>query len=124
MIAVHEVLKIHQVLISRFGGRLGVRDMVLLESALQRPFQTFEGNALYKTPLEKAAALTESLLRNHPFVDGNKRVGYTVLHLFLRSFGIRIFADQESKYRFIVSAAAGELNFDEIYNWLVIHTNS
>ena len=94
MISINEVLNIHQELINRFGGRLGIRDIQLLESALQRPFQTFDGKALYETPLEKAAALTESLLRNHPFIDGNKRVAYAVLRLFLKSTGYSILGDQ------------------------------
>ena len=94
MISINEVLNIHQELIIRFGGRLGIRDIQLLESALQRPFQTFDSKALYETPLEKAAALTESLLRNHPFIDGNKRVAYAVLRLFLKSTGYSILGDQ------------------------------
>jgi death on curing protein len=122
MISINEVLNIHQMLISRFGGRLGVRDIQLLESALQRPFQTFEGRALYETPSEKAAALTESLLRNHPFIDGNKRVAYAVLRLFLKSVGYSILADQEEKYHFIVSVASGELAFEEIHQWIEAHT--
>jgi death-on-curing protein len=122
MIAINEVLKMHQLLISRFGGRLGVRDIQLLESALQRPFQKFEGRALYETPLEKAAALTESLLRNHPFIDGNKRVAYAVLRLFLRSLGYSILADQEEKYQFIISIASGDLEYEEIHKWIVTHT--
>ena len=122
MISINDVFRIHQELINRFGGRLGVRDIQLLESALQRPFQTFEGNALYKTPLEKAAALTESLLRNHPFIDGNKRVAYAVLRLYLKSTGYSILADQEEKYQFIVSVASGELVFTEIHEWITAHT--
>jgi death-on-curing protein len=122
MISLNEVLNIHQVLISRFGGRPGVRDIQLLESALQRPFQTFEGKELYQTPLEKAAALTESLLRNHPFIDGNKRVAYTTLRLFLKSVGYTILADQENKYQFIISVASGELGFEEIHQWILTHT--
>ena len=122
MISINEVLNIHQELINRFGGRLGIRDIQLLESALQRPFQTFDGKALYETPLEKAAALTESLLRNHPFIDGNKRVAYAVLRLFLKSTGYSILAVQEQKYQFIIAVASGELTYAQIYQWIVAHT--
>jgi death-on-curing protein len=118
MISISDVLKIHQAIISRFGGRLGVRDVQLLESSLQRSFQTFDGKELYETPIHKAAALVESLLRNHPFVDGNKRVGYAVLRLFLKTNGLTIVASQEEKYQFIVSIASGEINFEEIYIWI------
>ena len=69
MIAVYEVIYIHDVLIQRFGGAAGTRDMGLLESALARPFQTFDGNELYPEVVQKAAAIIEILLINHPFVD-------------------------------------------------------
>jgi death on curing protein len=121
MISISDVLKIHQVLIDQFGGRLGIRDIQLLESALQRPYQTFDGKALYETDLHKAAALVESLLRNHPFIDGNKRVGYAVLRLFLKTKGYSIVADQESKYQFIISVASGQMVYEEIHGWILSH---
>jgi death-on-curing protein len=75
MISVSEAIYIHDILIERFGGSTGIRDVGLLESALARPFQTFNGVDLYPESIEKAAALIESILNNHPFVDGNKRIG-------------------------------------------------
>ena len=71
MISVEQVLKIHTIAIERFGGANGVRDAGALTSALARPFQTFEGEDLYPTILEKAAAISESFIVNHPFVDGS-----------------------------------------------------
>ena len=71
MIEVREALLIHQVLIEKFGGSHGLRDRGLLESALARPFQTFNDEELYPGPIEKAAALIESIITNHPFIDGN-----------------------------------------------------
>ena len=121
MISISDVLTIHQVLIEQFGGRPGIREMQLLESALQRPYQTFDDKALYETELHKAAALVESLLRNHPFIDGNKRVGYAVLRLFLKTKGYSIVADQESKYQFIISVASGEMVYEEIHRWILMH---
>lgn len=76
MISVSEAILIQDILIEKFGGTRGIRDRGLLESALARPFQTFDNKDLYPTIVKKAAALIESILRNHPFVDGNKRIGY------------------------------------------------
>lgn len=70
MISLEEVLQIHELLIKRFGGTLGLRDKRLLESSIQRPFATFDGVELYPTSVEKAAALAESIVTNHPFIDG------------------------------------------------------
>ena len=83
MIDIYDVKLIHQILIEKFGGSHGIRDRKLLESALARPFQTFDTKDLYLTPIEKAAALLESILINHPFIDGNKRIGYVLMRLFL-----------------------------------------
>ena len=79
MISREEVLAIHDILLSRFGGRQGVRDQVLLDSAINRPFQTFDGQELYPSPIDKASALFESIITNHPFVDGNKRTAYVLM---------------------------------------------
>ena len=73
MISIQETEKLHKVLIDTFGGTHGIRDLDALQSALSRPFQTFDNSDLYPSVLEKAASLLESLLNNHPFVDGNKR---------------------------------------------------
>jgi len=83
MISFQEVVIIHSVLIDKFGGIQGIRDKGALESALNRPNQTFEGKELYPTILEKVAALLESIVKNHPFNDGNKRIGYTLCRLIL-----------------------------------------
>ena len=85
MISVKEVEKIHAILIGKFGGSHGIRDLGSLESALARPFQRFENEELYPSPILKAAALLESILINHPFIDGNKRTAYTIVRLFLLS---------------------------------------
>jgi len=123
MIDISEVVAIHRILINQFGGNPGIRDLSALESALQRPFQTFDNRDLYASDLEKAAALTESLLRNHPFIDGNKRVGYTVLRLFLASKSFKLTANKEQKYDFIINVATGLLAFEEIVSWIEIHTS-
>lgn len=71
MILYDEVIEIHNKAIERFGGNSNIRDKALLESALNRPFATFDGVDLYSTIIEKAAAVTESIIKNHPFHDGN-----------------------------------------------------
>ena len=94
MISFQEVVIIHSVLIERFGGIQGIRDKGALESALNRPSQTFEGKDLYPTLLEKVAALLESIVKNHPFNDGNKRIGYTLCRLILLENNIDLTASQ------------------------------
>ena len=122
MITLKEVEAIHQVLIEKFGGAHGIRDLNGLESALARPFQQFDGNDLYPTILLKSAALVQSILINHPFVDGNKRAGYTLLRYFLLSNDLDIEATQEEKYEFIIAIASGNMNFDQIAEWLNSYT--
>lgn len=87
MISVVEVEQLHKLLIDQFGGSHGIRDMTALESAILRPFQTFDNHDLYPSVIDKAASLVESILVNHPFIDGNKRTGYLVLRLFLINNG-------------------------------------
>ena len=76
MIDLRDVENIHNILIERFGGSKGIRDRAALESALNRPFQTFDQKELYPTSLDKATAIFESIISNHPFIDGNKRTAY------------------------------------------------
>ncbi|MBL7727551.1 MAG: type II toxin-antitoxin system death-on-curing family toxin [Dinghuibacter sp.] len=120
MILVQEVEAIHQILIDKFGGSYGTRDRAALESALLRPFQTFNQTDLYKTVIEKASALLESMLINHPFVDGNKRTGYTITRIFLLQNGFDISASQTEKYDLVIGVASGEIKYDEILEWFKI----
>lgn len=118
MISVEQALKIHTIAIEGFGGANGVRDLGALESALARPFQTFGGEDLYPTIFEKAAAIGESLIVNHPFVDGNKRTGYILMEALLRYEGYAINASDEALYNFVINISTGTLSFDEIVAWL------
>jgi len=122
MILIKEVELLHRILIDKFGGSYGIRDNAALESAITRPFQTFDGKELYPSVLEKAAALIESILINHPFIDGNKRTGYTLLRLFLISKEMDIIASQDNKYEFVIDIAAGTLNYEGIGSWLIPNT--
>ena len=121
MISISEVEVIHNLLIEKFGGLPGLRDINGLKSALERPLQTFDNNELYPTILEKVASLLESILTNHPFIDGNKRTGYTVARIVLLQNGMDINATENEKYDFIIGIASGDIKYDEIYYWLKIH---
>ena len=118
MIPIKEVEHLHKILIDNFGGSHGIRDKEALASALARPFQTFDNKDLYVSIIQKAASLIESILVNHPFIDGNKRTGYTLLRLFLLQNGYDIKATQDNKYEFVINIASGILKFDGIVEWL------
>ncbi len=118
MIDIADAIRVHDILIDQFGGSKGIRDHGLLESALSRPFQTFDRKDLYANPAEKAAALIQSILINHPFVDGNKRVGYVLMRLLLMEFGFDIVATEEEKYDLVIKIAEGKYQHAEISDWL------
>lgn len=122
MISFREVEIIHSLLIERFGGSKGVRDKAGLESGLNRPFQTFDQQELYSTAIEKAAAIFESTIINHPFVDGNKRTSYVLMRLILMKENILITASENSRYDFVISAAEGKLKFEGIKAWLIANS--
>ncbi len=118
MISIKSVIRIHNRLIDEFGGSMSVREESLLESALNRPYATFDGVDLYPTAVDKAAAIFESLIINHPFTDGNKRIAYVMLELILRLGGLHLPIAEDVKYQFVISASNGETRFDEIKLWL------
>lgn len=97
-LSLDEVIEIHSVLIKRFGGPEGVRDLGLLESALYRP-QT----GYYKDLTEMASAMFESLIKNHPFVDGNKRVAFFATDVFLRMNGYKFQVEGKTAHRFLMN---------------------
>jgi death on curing protein len=113
MISSDDVERIHEILIDKFGGKKGLRDKGLLESSVQRPFQMFNQKELYPEPVDKAAAILESIISNHPFLDGNKRTAYVVARLVLRTNNLDIKATQDKKYEFVMSAAKGEIRFNQ-----------
>ena len=123
MILIEDILNLHELSIKIYGGSAGVRDVGLLESAIARPFQTFGGDDLYPTVFEKAAALVESLIINHPFVDGNKRTGFLAMASFIQEEGYRFQATQESAYLFTIDISTGSKSFEEVVNWLENNAN-
>jgi len=121
MIDVKIVIKAHGILIEQFGGSKGIRNQEGLEAAVARPFMTFDSVELYPEPIDKAAAIFESLIINHPFIDGNKRIAYLMLRLFLLETGRDITASQDEKYNMTIAASKGELQINDIRDWIILH---
>ena len=121
MIKLDQAIGIHQVIIEKFGGASGIKDRGALEAALNRPYATFDQKDLYPSPVEKAAAILESILINHPFIDGNKRTGYVLMRLTLMEGGLDIKASQKEKYEFVIQVSEGKLDISKIKNWIASH---
>jgi death-on-curing protein len=109
-----EVLAIHAHQIDRYGGSLGIRDRALLESALAMPEATFSAEDLHPTLHEKAAAYLYHLVKNHPFVDGNKRVGLAVCLVFLRLNGVRVQATDAELVDLVLGAIENRVSKADI----------
>lgn len=116
-----ELLLLHSRLLKQSGGADGIRDMAALESATAQPFATFDGVDLYTTLVEKAAALCFSIISNHPFVDGNKRVGHAAMEIFLVLNGYELHASTEEQEKIVFDVAAGRLGRNELVTWLGEH---
>ena len=121
MILIEDVIEVHQMVIAEHGGASGIKDFSLLDSAINRPFSTFDGQDLYPTVVSKSAALIQSIVQNHPFNDGNKRTGYVVCRSFLKNFGFDISASEDEKYDFVISISKGAMQFEEINDWITKH---
>lgn len=119
MISKNLAQKLNQIIAEYSGGASGIRDEKLLLSALNRPFQTFDGKDLYPTAIGKSAAIFQSIIINHPFLDGNKRMAYAFMRVLLFEEGLDIEVIDDEKYRFIISAAKGELEFEDIRNRII-----
>lgn len=119
-----QVLFIHYRLVSETGGEHGVRDIGLLESAIARPRATFDKQELYKNIFEKAAALMESLVNNHAFIDANKRTGIACTVLFLRQNGILFSAKNSDLEKFTLRVSSSKIKLSEISKWLKNHSHS
>ncbi len=116
-----KVLLLHQIMAEATGGSSGVRDNALLESAIESAFATFDGVELYPSKEEKAAKLGFSLISNHAFVDGNKRIGMYIMLSFLDINGIKIDATNEDVVSLGLSVADGSAKYNEILDWIVSH---
>lgn len=121
-LSIGEVLELHQRVIISAGGSMGVRDLGGLESAVSQPYAAFGGQELYPDLATKAAALCFSLVMNHPFVDGNKRVGHAAMETMLILNGHELDASVDMQERLILDLAAGKMNRDDFTTWVGQHT--
>jgi death on curing protein len=119
LISLDWLVWMHAVAIQEFGGSPGIRDRGLLESAIARPLATFGGRNLYETPFKRAAAVAESLVLNHGFVDGNKRTAMYAMAAWLEREGYVIEAARGELRDLALSIASRELNIDQVVAWLV-----
>ena len=116
-----KVLLLHQLIVAETGGSNELRDIGLLDSALEGIFQTFGDEELYPTKEEKGARLGYTLISNHAFVDGNKRIGMYVMLTFLEVNGIHMDCTNEDVVEAGLGVASGEMNYEELLDWVKTH---
>ena len=116
-----KVLLLHQIMAEATGGSVGVRDDGLLDSALEAAFAGFGGKEFYPTKEEKGARIGFSLISNHAFVDGNKRIGIYVMLSFLEMNGIRIQCTDDELVHVGLSVADGSMGYEELLDWVLTH---
>jgi death on curing protein len=119
---VENVLFLHTVAIETFGGPEGVRDLESLHAAVARPWGSSFGQDHFSTPFDKAAALAESLIRRHPFIDGNKRTAMYAAAYLLETFDYELETEQSDLEDFAVNVARGTFESDEIALWFENHS--
>lgn len=116
-----QILMLHQHLVDETGGSPGLRDEGLLDSALNAPFQVFGDTGAYPSLQQKAARLCCGLVKNHPFIDGNKRIGAHAMLVFLAVDGLKLSYTQKELSDIILQVAAGEKEYDALLVWNLEH---
>ena len=116
-----KVLLLHQLIAEETGGAVGLRDEALLESALENAFAGFGDEEFYPTKEEKGARLGYTLVSNHAFVDGNKRIGMYIMLTFLEVNGVRIECTNDELVEVGLSVAAGNMGYEELRDWVIEH---
>lgn len=116
-----QILMLHQHLVDETGGSPGLRDEGLLDSAPNAPFQIFGDTSAYPSLQQKAARLCYGLVKNHPFIDGNKRIGAHAMLVFLAVNGLELSYSQQELSDIILQVAAGEKGYDDLLVWLLAH---
>lgn len=116
-----QVLMLHRQLVEETGGSPELRDEGLLESALNAPFQSFGDTSAYPSLQQKAARLGYGLVKNHPFADGNKRIGAHVMLVFLAINGVELQYTQQELVDIILQVASGENRYEDLLAWLLSH---
>ncbi len=120
-LSVEQVLKLHEMMLQSTGGAEGVRDKGALESAIYHAFASFDGKDLYPTIEEKSVRQAYAIIRSHPFVDGNKRVGLLVMLVFLELSGVELRFTQDELIELGFSTAAGYIDDQNIFDWINAH---
>lgn len=123
-LALDEVVAIHRDQTERYGGSLGVRDWGLLQSAVAMPAATFGGQFLHTNPCEMAAAYLFHIVQNHPFIDGNKRVGAVTADVFLALNGMQLTASEDDYAELVLSVARGEMSKSAVAEFFRANTTS
>lgn len=123
-LSAEQILFLHARLVAETGGSQGVHDLNLLMSAVNRPKASFNDQDLYPDVFQKAAALMDSLIRNHPFVSGNKRSGFAAAALFVLLNGYRLTVTNDEAIKFVLETARSKHSIDEIADWLRVNSNS
>ena len=118
-----KVLLLHKLIAEETGGSIGVRDEALLESALESAFAGFGGSEFYPTKEEKGARLGYTLISNHAFVDGNKRIGMYIMLTFLEVNGIHMNCSNEDVVTVGLGVADGSMSYEDLLDWVRNHTN-
>lgn len=121
-LSVEQIVQLHSDLIAQIGGLDGIRDANALDSAVNAPFHTFDGQYLYPTLQAKAARLCFSLIRNHPFVDGNKRAGILAMIVFLELNGLEVICTDEELVKLGTELADHSFDDKELLGWIFSHT--
>lgn len=118
------VMLMHKLIAEETGGSIGVKDEGLLDSALENAFQTFDGKELYPTKQEKGARIGYSLISNHAFVDGNKRIGMHIMLIFLEMNGIKLDLTNQDIVEAGLGVASGQLKYEDLYEWVLKHESN
>ncbi len=121
IISKEQIIDLHKQLIEETGGSHGLRDVGLLDSAYNAPFQRFDNQELFPTIQQKSARLAFGLINNHPFVDGNKRIGAHVMLILLALNGIELNYTQEELYTIILDTASGTAKLNDLTEWILNH---
>ena len=117
-----QIILLHQLLIEETGGLDGLRDEGLLDSAVHAPFQTFDGLDLYPSVHTKAARLAYTLIKNHPFIDGNKRIGILSMLTFLELNGVTVDCGNDDLIMLGQCLADGSMNDKQLEEWILSHS--
>ena len=116
-----KILLLHKLMIAETGGSAGVRDMYMLDSAIESAFATFDGKDLYPSKEEKAAAIGYGLISDHAFIDGNKRIGMYIMLTFLEVNGITLSLSDDDIVSAGLSVASGKMDRNDLLKWITDH---